>query len=115
MSTDAPALDQLLTVAEAARQTGYSEKWVRKAYVSGALRAFQTGGPGGRVRIPQSALNEWTGRPAARPSGLEGTDWSEPAPGADPNGLQVCDEYTGFISVHESRMGEFFAAKTGQR
>lgn len=86
--------DRLLTVTEVAKMTGYSEKWVRTAYLSGDLRAFQTAGKGGRVRVPLSAVYEWVGHsPARSTEKLEDTDWSIPREGSDPDDLPVCDEY----------------------
>jgi len=58
--------DKLLSVAEVAALSGYSERTVRDAYKSGRLAAYQAAGRGGRVRISLSAVNAWLGTPAAR-------------------------------------------------
>lgn len=108
-----PNADHLLTVAEVCEQTGYSEEWVRKSIRSGDLRAFQTGGKGGRIRVPLSAVYEWVGHNAARPDepALEFVDWSEPAPDYDGNDFTVCDARTLHLPVHVSRLSEFFETK----
>ena len=104
--------DRLLTPVEVADLTGYTEKTVRSAYLAGKLKAFQTE-KGGRVRIPLSAVYEWVGRPAAKTAepALEDVDWETPREGSDPNDLVICDEFTLYLRVAQSRAGEFFEAK----
>jgi len=80
------------------------------------LRALQTAGLGGRVRIPLSAVNEWTGHnpdKTAEPA-LEDPswDWATPAEWADPNqDLVICDPATLYIRVHASKLSAFADAK----
>ena len=101
--------DNLLTPAEAAEKSHYSVEWIRRAYKSGELQAFQTR-PNGRVWIPLSALEQWLSRPAAPPSATEATDWAAPARPCPPDrDFVVCDQYTGDVPVHASRLAEFFA------
>lgn len=108
--------DAVLTTAEVAEESGYSIEHVRDAVRSGELRAFQPGGQKGRIRIPRSEMQKWLTRPAAKPvEALADIDWETPAEGADPNqDFVVCDAYTDYISVHVSRMGEFYEIKTRQ-
>ena len=106
--------DRLLTVAEVATMTGYTEKTVRSAYLAGRLKAFQTEQVGSRVRVPLSAVYEWIGHSPAKSTEppLEEQDWATPAEWADPNqDLTLCDPGTLYIPVHISRLSEFTDAK----
>jgi excisionase family DNA binding protein len=101
-----------VTIAEVAEFSGLSEKTIRDHVSRGWLRAQQIGGPRGRIRVSVSAVYEWLGHSPVRNSEkLEDTDWSQPREGSNPNDLTICDEFTNFIPVAQSRLGEFFAKK----
>lgn len=106
--------DRLLSPADAAAESGYSIETIYKALKSGALKGFQPAGKRGHIRIPRANLYDYLSRPSG--SDAPGVDWSEATEGFNnpERDFIVCDEWTGFVRVHASRLSEFFATKSRQ-
>lgn len=62
---------EMLTVAEAAEESGYSEKHLRRLVREGKLEAERPGGDGGRILLPRGALPRKASGDAAGPSPVE--------------------------------------------
>ena len=59
MRTEIAAVQEFLTVAEAADLLGVNHQTVRRWISQGELPAVRLGGPGSHIRIPRDAFDTW--------------------------------------------------------
>jgi len=81
MTTTARKGEQLLTVKQAADRLNASASLVYDLVGARKLRACRIGNGRGRIRIPESAIDEYLARDGGRQAGLRGPDAAASAGG----------------------------------